>query len=205
MGPKQGYHHGDLRRALVQAARQAAAEGGLASVSVADAARRVGVSPAAPYRHFPNRQALLLAIAVETARSLAERLQEIRDAEVSRGAAEALADCAGVYTRFYLEWGVGLDLIYLAELKQFKDVELANEGRRIMDLVLPLAQGIAGAPEGGVVLLEQVFAIAHGYAQLHKVALSPRRLISADDAANAATATVRLVASRTAELRLQAQ
>src|SRR5690242_10144889 len=60
------YHHGDLRRALIDAALQLAAEG--AEVSVREAARRAAVSPGAPFRHFPNRDALMAAVAEEAQR-----------------------------------------------------------------------------------------------------------------------------------------
>ena len=55
------YHHGDLRRVLIEAALQLAAEGG--EVSVREAARRAAVSPGAPFRHFSNRDALMAAVA----------------------------------------------------------------------------------------------------------------------------------------------
>src|SRR5579863_903664 len=57
------YHHGDLRRVLIDAASQLAEEGGAEAVSVREAARRAGVSPGAPFRHFPSRDALMLAVA----------------------------------------------------------------------------------------------------------------------------------------------
>jgi len=62
------YHHGDLRRALVEAAMQLVGEGGMDAVSVREAARRAGVSPGAPFRHFPSRDALLQAVAEEAQR-----------------------------------------------------------------------------------------------------------------------------------------
>ena len=46
------YHHGDLRRVLIDAALQLVGEGGAEAVSVREAARRAGVSPGAPFRHF---------------------------------------------------------------------------------------------------------------------------------------------------------
>lgn len=72
-----GYHHGDLRRALISAGLDLAAERRLEHFSLREVARRAGVSPAAPYWHFPNRDALLAAIAAECA---ARWLQAMRDA-----------------------------------------------------------------------------------------------------------------------------
>jgi AcrR family transcriptional regulator len=62
------YHHGDLRRVLIDAALQLVGEGGPDAVSVREAARRAGVSPGAPFRHFPSRDALMQAVAEEAQR-----------------------------------------------------------------------------------------------------------------------------------------
>ena len=62
------YHHGDLRRVLIDAALQLVGEGGAEAVSVREAARRAGVSPGAPFRHFPSRAALMQAVAEEAQR-----------------------------------------------------------------------------------------------------------------------------------------
>jgi AcrR family transcriptional regulator len=61
-GPR-GYHHGNLKEALVRAALELIAEKGAAGFTFADAARWAGVSPAAPYRHFRDRDALLADVA----------------------------------------------------------------------------------------------------------------------------------------------
>src|SRR3981189_1798414 len=62
------YHHGDLRRVLIDAALQLVGEGGADAVRVREAARRAGVSPGAPFRHFPSRDALMNAVAEEAQR-----------------------------------------------------------------------------------------------------------------------------------------
>jgi len=59
----RGYHHGNLKEALVRAALELIAEKGPAGFTFADAARWAGVSPAAPYRHFRDRDALLSDVA----------------------------------------------------------------------------------------------------------------------------------------------
>ncbi|MEJ2378171.1 MAG: TetR/AcrR family transcriptional regulator, partial [Pseudolabrys sp.] len=61
-GPR-GYHHGNLKEALVRAALELIAEKGPAGFTFADAARFAGVSPAAPYRHYRDRDALLADVA----------------------------------------------------------------------------------------------------------------------------------------------
>src|SRR6202158_5954508 len=60
---ERGYHHGNLKEALLQAALGLIAEKGAAGFTFADAARMAGVSPAAPYRHFRDREELLSSIA----------------------------------------------------------------------------------------------------------------------------------------------
>src|SRR3979409_210588 len=62
------YHHGDLRRVLIDAALHLVGGGGPDAVSVREAARRAGVSPGAPFRHFPSRDALMQAVAEEAQR-----------------------------------------------------------------------------------------------------------------------------------------
>src|ERR1700753_1263168 len=62
---ERGYHHGNLRAALIKAARDLIKEKGPAGFTFADAARSAGVSPAAPYRHFRDREALLAGVARE--------------------------------------------------------------------------------------------------------------------------------------------
>jgi AcrR family transcriptional regulator len=78
------YHHGDLRRVLVDAAFDLVGEGGAEGLSVRETARRAGVSPGAPFRHFASREALLAAVAEEAQRRFR--------AEVDRALAEAPAD-----------------------------------------------------------------------------------------------------------------
>ena len=60
---ERGYHHGNLKEALVQAALDLIAEKGPGGFTFAEAARSAGVSPAAPYRHFRDRDELLSNIA----------------------------------------------------------------------------------------------------------------------------------------------
>jgi AcrR family transcriptional regulator len=62
---ERAYHHGNLREALIKAARELIKEKGPGGFTFADAARSAGVSPAAPYRHFRDREALLADVARE--------------------------------------------------------------------------------------------------------------------------------------------
>jgi AcrR family transcriptional regulator len=71
---RKGYHHGNLKEALVEAARRFIAERGLTGFTLVDAARLVGVTPAALYRHFRGREALVAEVAYRGFSQLAERL-----------------------------------------------------------------------------------------------------------------------------------
>jgi AcrR family transcriptional regulator len=71
------YHHGDLRNALIQAGLELLAQEGAAALDLRKVARKTGVSHAAPYRHFADKQALIAAITEEGFRRLAQRIQAI--------------------------------------------------------------------------------------------------------------------------------
>src|SRR5258706_6042474 len=89
---KSAYHHGDLRAALLRSAADLLEDQGPGGVLLREVARREGVSHNAPYRHFPDRDALLVALATEGFAILAERLK------ASAGKEDAVA-----YVRFALE------------------------------------------------------------------------------------------------------
>src|SRR6266404_6293460 len=80
---KTAYHHGDLRRALIAAARAILEEDGLSALSLRATARRASVSQAAPYHHFPDKDALLAALGAEgfdaLDRSMRDRMEGLVD------------------------------------------------------------------------------------------------------------------------------
>jgi AcrR family transcriptional regulator len=100
MSPKATYHHGDLRAALVLAAIELLEESGETELSLRAVARRAGVSPAAPYRHYADREALVSAVAAVGYRELAERLAAAHPAPSTP---EQLASVATAYVQFALE------------------------------------------------------------------------------------------------------
>jgi len=79
------YHHGDLRAAVLNAAGRLIEKEGLARLSVREAARRAGVSHNAPYRHFPDRNALLAALAAEGFERLEKFLEGRSGREMGEG------------------------------------------------------------------------------------------------------------------------
>src|SRR3979411_2906524 len=100
--PPKPYHHGDLRRVLIDAALQLVGEGGAEAVSVREAARRAGVSPGAPFRHFPSRLALMTAVAEEAQRRFRTEI-EAALAEAPAGDPLARFRCLGLA---YLRWAM---------------------------------------------------------------------------------------------------
>jgi AcrR family transcriptional regulator len=73
--PAGGYHHGDLRNALVEAATTLAREGGPDAVVLREAARRVGVTPAAAYHHFASHEQLVHAVKRQTLALLTVKME----------------------------------------------------------------------------------------------------------------------------------
>src|ERR1700736_6497749 len=100
MSSKATYHHGNLRAALVRAAMELLEESGENALSLRAVARRAGVSPAAPYRHYADRETLVSAVAAVGYRELAERLTA---AHPSPSTPEQLASVAIAYVQFALE------------------------------------------------------------------------------------------------------
>jgi AcrR family transcriptional regulator len=100
------YHHGNLHSALIGAGVELARSGGPDAVTLREACRRVGVSHTAAYRHFPDRDALLAAVADAAMQSLAELMEELiddADGPEPRAAAEAGLRATGrAYVRFAL-------------------------------------------------------------------------------------------------------
>src|SRR3984893_1200048 len=97
---KAPYHHGDLRAALVRAAMELLDESGETALSLRAVARCAGVSPAAPYRHYADREALVSAISAVGYRELAERLAA---AHPSPSTPDELASVAIAYVQFAVE------------------------------------------------------------------------------------------------------
>ena len=94
------YHHGNLRAALIEAAERLIEEGGPESVTVREAARRAGVSSGAPFRHFPNRTALMTAVAEQ---GMTRLLAEVERALTRTAGADPVTRCAA-FGEAYFRW-----------------------------------------------------------------------------------------------------
>src|SRR5689334_10411721 len=79
----RGYHHGDLRNGLLEAARTILEEESLSALTLRAVARKAGVSHAAPYRHFSNHEALLVELSIEGFEELREAITDAAKAQGS--------------------------------------------------------------------------------------------------------------------------
>jgi AcrR family transcriptional regulator len=173
------YHHGSLRAALLAQAERTVRERGAGALSLRELAREVGVSHAAPRRHFPDRQALLDALA-ET--GFARLGAELRSAV--EGAGERfeprLQATAAAYVRFATRDAALLELMFagkhrepsgalheaaerafsilleLIEQGQADGILEAGEPERVGLVLFATIQGIATLVTGGMVQPEQV-------------------------------------------------
>ena len=137
------YHHGNLRSALLEGAERALARGGVQELSLREVAREIGVSHAAPRRHFAGKQALLDALAQDGF----ERLErEMREALARAGDdfRDRLAAVARTYVRFATKHAALLELMYTGKHRPDAEaVRVAAERAFAVPLGL-IAEGQAG-------------------------------------------------------------
>lgn len=105
---QQRYHHGDLHRALVSAGTELAREGGPGAIVLREAARRVGVSPNAAYRHFSALPDLIEAVAFESLSALARSMEaELARCRPSGDTGRDAIDRLGAVGRGYVHFALG--------------------------------------------------------------------------------------------------
>jgi AcrR family transcriptional regulator len=166
----RGYHHGNLKEALVRAALELIAEKGPAGFTFADAARWAGVSPAAPYRHFRDRDALLADVAQRGFKEFAavlakawdEGKPEVMAAFDRLGKAYlAFAKREPAYYSAMFEAGVPLDSDReLREMSENAFAVLRAAAEKLVVLMPP-----QGRPPALMVALH-VWSVTHGIASL---------------------------------------
>jgi AcrR family transcriptional regulator len=160
------YHHGDLRSALVDAAIGVIAERGVRDFSMAEASRRLGVTAAAPYRHFADRDELLAAVAARALTVFAAMLSAAAGDAVDTPA-QRLARMAGAYVRFAAQQRPLFDTLFNSGLDKSRHPELQRAWEPVDALlttvVLEVCDGDAVAAEA---LSDAIEASAHGYAML---------------------------------------
>ncbi|WP_416896252.1 MAG: TetR/AcrR family transcriptional regulator [Minwuia sp.] len=167
---RKGYHHGNLREALVDAALSLISEKGLGGFSFAEAARAAGVSPAAPYRHFRDRDALLADVAQRGFEALAERLDEAWDD--GRPEPVKAFDALG---RAYLDFAREEPAYYVAmfesQLAPADYPEMNRAGDAAFGVLRRAAEAVAATmPEGrrppAMMVALHMWSMAHGIASL---------------------------------------
>jgi AcrR family transcriptional regulator len=146
--PARAYHHGDLRAALLDEAAAMIAEGGAASVTMRALGRRLGVSRAAPYRHFEDKTALLVAVAASGFKRLNDRLQRI-EAGAPQSSVERVRRMGEEYVRFALENPAHYRLMYGKEAVARQDLpELREAGNTLFEQLVDVFQ--AYQDSGGI-------------------------------------------------------
>lgn len=195
-GTRRGYHHRDLRAALIATSAELIAERGVRDFSLAEASRRLGVAISAPYAHFADRDELLAAIAVHTLELFRAELEPQLARAVS--AEERLAAIARVYVRFAANHQPLFQTIFDTNLDKRRYPGIAAAEQPIEDTfqesVHALVRDDEAAAEALAVVVE---ATAHGHALLlidGRFGRGPRAVKRAAD--SAARATLALIDSR---------
>lgn len=164
MARKDGYHHGDLRATLVEAARHLVEEKGPERLTMSDACRAAGVSTAAPYRHFADMDDILLAVAHDG-------MSRHRAAMETAGAAHPLGSDAAVAAigLAYIDFArsePGVFRLTFALTRTHKgQADLIAEGRATFGVVLSqIAARLTLPPEDPGVLDRglKLWAFVHG-------------------------------------------
>ncbi len=184
---RDSYHHGNLREALVEAALRLIAERGPAGFAFVELARAAGVSPAAPYRHFRDRNALLAEVArrgfVRFAAQMERNWNEGRPDPIS-----ALENCGRAYLDFARRDPASYAVMFESGLPPDGDAELRHAAdlafgvlRRAADAACATA---AGRRPPALMVALHVWAMSHGIASLfighrHKLPMAPEELLEA--------------------------
>lgn len=160
----RGYHHGDLRAALTATAIQLIGRHGVNGFSLAEAARQAGVSPGAPYRHFPDKESLLAAVGLQAYAALAPRL------EAAVGATDdpvsGLGAGAAAYVRFSAEEPALFAALFGAGVSKVRFPELGEAATEAYGSWLRAARGLVDTDEAATDLAIDVMTVAHGHAAL---------------------------------------
>ncbi len=162
MTGKPTYHHGDLRRALLDAAASAIEESGVTALSLRDLARRAGVSHAAPAHHFGDKRGLLTALAAEGFDRLSAALRE------TRAATGSFLELGVTYVRFATTHRAHFEVMWRPDLYHADDPDLVAARSRSSDALYSAVTDLSDGP--GAADTRQAglaaWSLAHGYATL---------------------------------------
>jgi AcrR family transcriptional regulator len=179
-GPR-GYHHGNLKEALIQAALDLIAQKGPGGFTFAEAARSAGVSPAAPYRHFRDRDDLLIDVARRGFDLFAQALARAWD----DGRSDPMSAFERV-GRAYLAFARAEPAYYSAMFEAGIPLDASPELRAAGDAAFAVLRGaaeklIARLPAGrrppALMMALHVWSLAHGIASLFGRADAGRRTL----------------------------
>ncbi|MEM7171214.1 MAG: TetR/AcrR family transcriptional regulator [Pseudomonadota bacterium] len=167
---RRGYHHGNLREALIQAALDLIADKGTGGFTFAEAARAAGVSPAAPYRHFRDRDALMAGIAQQGFERFAQQLE----AAWQDGAPDpvtALNRLGRAYLAFAREEPAYYAAMFEAGLPPDINREFAQAGDKAFALLRQAAEAVAERlPKQkrppALMMSLHIWSLSHGIASL---------------------------------------
>jgi AcrR family transcriptional regulator len=179
-GPR-GYHHGNLKEALVRAALELIAEKGPAGFTFAEAARWAGVSPAAPYRHFRDRDDLLSDVARRGFAAFEKALREAWD-DGRPEPFKAFERLGRAYLDFARREPAYYSAMFEAGIPLDRDPGLREAGDRAFAVLRTAAeQLVAQAPPGSkppaLMVALHVWSMAHGIASLFGRGDSARRAL----------------------------
>lgn len=168
-GEPLAYHHGNLRQVLLDAAAEAIEEEGLSALSLRALARKVGVSHGAPARHFPDKAALLTALATEAL----ERFQSaVREASNDGGhSAVARYRAIGIcYVRFAIENPAHFHIMTRPEFYSAGDEAFSLGYQELFDMLAEAAAAAQrerwGAAPDPLTFLAATWSTVHGLATL---------------------------------------
>ena len=170
MAERRGYHHGNLKQALVDAALELIEEKGPLAFTIAEAAKRAGVSAAAPYRHFGSRDELL----VETARQGFEIFADLMEFAYDDGRPTALSafEKTGLaYLTFARRHPGYYIAMFEAGIPVNADPDLARAAHRAKSVVERASrQLVAHLPASrmppAAMVCDHIWAFSHGVVEL---------------------------------------
>ncbi|MEX0303383.1 MAG: TetR/AcrR family transcriptional regulator [Leisingera sp.] len=143
---KKGYHHGDLRAALVEATRQLLEEKGPEKFSVSEACRLAGVSTAAPYKHFKDKTDMLVAAVLEGLERHRSRMLEALET-VPEGSPDRLTVIGLEYIGFALREPEIFRLKFGGFADRIVDPRIEEDGQVTFGIVLAEVAKCIGEPE----------------------------------------------------------
>jgi AcrR family transcriptional regulator len=185
---ERGYHHGNLREALLQAALDLIAQKGAAGFTFADAARMAGVSPAAPYRHFRDRDELLSSIALRGFEQFEAALTSAWD-DGRPDTVTAFERVGKAYLAFAREEPASYSAMFESGLPVDANPALMAASERAFGVIRAAAERLAAlAPPGtprppALMMALHIWSMSHGVASLFARADGARRKLpmSADE------------------------